>query len=106
MRRLGMLSFAAEDMMLQAGWLIVNLIAGALTAPEAVMQPSGISCTYQACMMKCGKLNSPICNSYCEAKVAQRVAARICPLAKADDQDSHSRILTLETPRLYQAARH
>jgi len=89
---------------LQAGWLIVHLIAGVLAMPEAAVQPSGISCTYQACMLKCCKLNGPICNSYCEAKVAQRVAARICPPVKASDRDSNSRILKPDSPSPYQAA--
>ena len=63
--------------MLQAGWLIIHLIAGAISAPAAAV-PAGISCTYQACMTKCGRLNGPICHSYCEAKITQRAAAGIC----------------------------
>ena len=63
--------------MLQAGWLIVHLIAGAPSV-AVIPAPGSISCTYQACMMKCGRLNSPICNSYCEAKVEERMAAGLC----------------------------
>jgi hypothetical protein len=72
---------------LQGGWLILNLIVGALAGPPAAAAapPSGISCTYQTCMARCGKPNRLTCNSYCEAKVAQRVAARICPPADAGD---------------------
>ena len=33
---------------------------------------------YQACMAKCGRLNGAICNSYCDAKIPQRVAMGIC----------------------------
>ncbi len=64
--------------MLQAGWLIIHLIAGVASAPSAAAVPGGISCTYQACMTKCGALNRPICNSYCEAKIAQRMAGGVC----------------------------
>jgi hypothetical protein len=65
--------------MLSTGWLIVHLIASAMSASgAAATAPAGISCTYQTCMMKCGRLNGSICNSYCEAKVAQRVAGGIC----------------------------
>lgn len=72
--------------MLQAGWLIVHLIAGAISASGAApaAAPTGISCTYQACMMKCGGLNGPICNSYCEVKIRQRTARGLCP-AQGDD---------------------
>jgi hypothetical protein len=78
-------------MVLPAGWLILNLIVGALAGPPAVaaVQPPGISCTYRACMAKCDKLSGLTCNSYCEARVVQRVAARICPPAQAaDDLDA------------------
>lgn len=66
--------------MLKGGWLIVHLIASAMSAPQAATAGSagGASCTYQACMTKCSKLNGQICNSYCEAKVRQRVARGIC----------------------------
>jgi hypothetical protein len=72
---------------LQGGWLILNLIVGALAGPQAAaaVPPPGVSCTYQACMVKCDKLNGLTCNSYCEAKVAQRVAARMCPAANPAD---------------------
>lgn len=65
--------------MLQAGWLILHLIAGAISAPQAAAAGhAGVSCTYQACMAKCTRLNGPICNSYCDAKMQQRVAGGIC----------------------------
>ena len=56
--------------MLKGGWLIVHLIASAMSAPQAATAGSagGASCTYQDCMTKCSKLNGQICNSYCEAK--------------------------------------
>lgn len=63
--------------MLNAAWLIVHLIAGALPATAAA-GPVGITCTYQACMAKCTRLNGPICNSYCDAQIRQRSAAGIC----------------------------
>jgi len=66
--------------MLKSGWLIVHLIAGAMATPQAGTggEASGVSCTYQACMAKCGGLNGEICHSYCEAKVRQRLATGIC----------------------------
>lgn len=78
-------------MVLPAGWLILNLIVGALAGPPAVaaVRAPGISCTYRACMAKCTKLSGLTCNSYCEARVALRAAARICPAAQAvDDLDA------------------
>jgi hypothetical protein len=66
--------------MLQSGWLIVHLIAGAMAAPETASAgpPRGVSCTYQACMAKCTRLDGPICHSYCEVKLPQRVARGVC----------------------------
>ena len=67
--------------MLQAGWLILHLIASAMStsgAATAAGHAGGVSCTYQACMTKCTRLNGAICNSYCDSKVRQRVAAGIC----------------------------
>jgi hypothetical protein len=66
--------------MLQAGWLIVHLIAGAMSAPEsaATAGPAGMSCTYQACMAKCTRLDGTICHSYCEVRLQQRVARGVC----------------------------
>ena len=65
--------------MLNAAWLIVHLMASAAPMLEgAAARPAGMSCTYQACMAKCGRLNGAICNSYCDAKIPQRVAMGIC----------------------------
>jgi len=65
--------------MLNAAWLIVHLMAGAGPMPDGVAaRPAGISCTYKACMAKCGRLNGAICNSYCDAKIPQRVAMGVC----------------------------
>ena len=65
--------------MLNAAWLIVHLLAGLTALPEtAASAPSGVSCTYQACMVKCGGLNREICHSYCDARIPQRIAAGIC----------------------------
>ncbi len=65
--------------MLNAAWLILHLIASAAPVAEsAATRPAGISCTYQACMAKCGPFNGAICNSYCETKIPQRVAMGVC----------------------------
>ncbi|WIG51600.1 MULTISPECIES: hypothetical protein [unclassified Afipia] len=66
--------------MLNAAWLIVHLIATATSLPgtAAASQPVGVTCTYQACMAKCTRLNGSICNSYCDARIRQRVAAGLC----------------------------
>ena len=65
--------------MLNAAWLIVHLMAGAAPVLDgAAARPSGVNCTYQACMTKCRRLNGAICNSYCDAKIPQRVAMGIC----------------------------
>lgn len=66
--------------MLKAGWLIVHLIVSAMSAPEVAIagHVGGVSCTYQACMAKCTRLNGAICNSYCDAKVRQRLARGLC----------------------------
>lgn len=64
--------------MLQSAWLIVHLIANSVPSMPAVAAQAGVSCTYQACMAKCGRLNGPICNSYCDAKIRQRVAGGVC----------------------------
>ncbi|CAN5370319.1 hypothetical protein BH10PSE10_BH10PSE10_08280 [soil metagenome] len=64
--------------MLQAGWLILHLIAGAMPALSGAPVPAGMSCTYAACMTRCGGLNRQICNSYCEARITQRVATGVC----------------------------
>lgn len=65
--------------MLQAGWLIVHLIAGAMSAPSAATGPTGgVSCTFQACMAKCVRLDGPICHSYCEVTLQQQVARGVC----------------------------
>ena len=65
--------------MLNAAWLILHLMASAAPVPESVAaRPAGVSCTYQACMAKCGRLNGAICNSYCDAKIPQRVAMGVC----------------------------
>lgn len=65
--------------MLNAAWMIVHLLSGltALSEPAAAA-PSGVSCTYQACMAKCGRLSGAICNSYCDAKIPQRIAMGVC----------------------------
>lgn len=74
--------------MLNAAWLIVHLLAGLMTWPEtAAAAPSGVSCTYQACMMKCASLQGSICNSYCDARIRQRVAQGICLRADLDPDD-------------------
>ena len=65
--------------MLQSAWLIVHLIANAVPSVPAAAAQAGVSCTYQACMTKCSRLNGPICNSYCDAKIHQRVAGGVCP---------------------------
>ncbi|EKS42791.1 hypothetical protein [Afipia clevelandensis] len=64
--------------MLNAAWLIVHLIANSVPSMPAVAAQAGVSCTYQACMAKCGRLNGTICNSYCDAKIRQRVAGGVC----------------------------
>lgn len=65
--------------MLNVAWLIVHLIASAMSLPAtAAAGPAGVTCTYQACMAKCTRLNGPICNSYCDAQIRQRSAAGIC----------------------------
>ncbi|MBN9594436.1 MAG: hypothetical protein J0G36_03685 [Afipia sp.] len=66
--------------MLNAAWLIVHLMGSAapMLAGTAA-KPAGVSCTYQACMAKCGRLNGAICNTYCDAKIPQRVAVGVCP---------------------------
>ncbi|MGL4263746.1 MAG: hypothetical protein ACRCTX_19185 [Afipia sp.] len=66
--------------MLNAAWLIVHLIASATSLPGTAVasQPAGVSCTYQACMAKCTRLNGSICNSYCDARIPQRLARGIC----------------------------
>jgi len=65
--------------MLNAAWLILHLMASATPVSESITaRPAGVSCTYQACMMKCGRLNGAICNSYCDAKIPQRVAMGVC----------------------------
>ena len=65
--------------MLNAAWLILHLMTSAAPLPErTAARPAGISCTYQACMAKCGRLNGAICNSYCDAKIPQRVAMGVC----------------------------
>ncbi|MDO8980637.1 MAG: hypothetical protein Q7V17_15520 [Afipia sp.] len=64
--------------MLNAAWLIVHLIASAMPGTAAAAGPAGMTCTYQACMAKCSRLNGPICNSYCDAKIPQRVSVGIC----------------------------
>lgn len=66
--------------MLKTSWLIVHLIAGAMSTPQAGSsgEAGGVSCTYQACMAKCGGLNGEICHSYCEAKVRERLAMGVC----------------------------
>ncbi len=67
--------------MLNAAWLIVHLVASAMSPPgtAAAAGEASVSCTYRACMATCAKLNGPICNSYCDAKVRQRLAAGVCP---------------------------
>lgn len=75
--------------MLNAAWLIVHLVASLMTLPEtAAAAPSGVSCTYQACMTKCASLQGSICNSYCDAKISQRVAQGICRRIEPDPDDS------------------
>ncbi|HAO41300.1 MAG TPA: hypothetical protein DEA80_05065 [Afipia sp.] len=71
--------------MLNSAWLIVHLIASATSFPgtAAASQPSGVSCTYQACMAKCTRLNGTICNSYCERRIPQRIARGVCIPARA-----------------------
>ncbi len=65
--------------MLQAAWLIVHLIASAMsTSGAAAGHAGGVSCTYQACMTKCTRLSDAVCNSYCDARVRQRMASGIC----------------------------
>jgi hypothetical protein len=32
-------------------------------------------------MAKCGRLNGAICNTYCDAKIPQRVAMGVCTFA-------------------------
>ena len=63
--------------MLNAAWLIVHLIASAMPGTAAAGQ-AGVTCSYQACMAKCSRLNGPVCNSYCDAKIPQRAIAGIC----------------------------
>jgi hypothetical protein len=67
--------------MLNTAWLIVHLIAGAISAPDAATagNAASVSCTYQACMAKCSRLNGSICNSYCDARISQRLASGVCP---------------------------
>lgn len=69
--------------MLNTAWLIVHLIASATSLPgtAAAAQPVGVTCTYQACMAKCTRLNGSICNSYCDARIRQRIAAGVCAAA-------------------------
>ncbi|TKT73703.1 hypothetical protein YH63_021010 [Afipia massiliensis] len=64
--------------MLNTAWLIVHLIASAMPGAAAAAGPAGVTCTYQACMAKCSRLNGSICNSYCDAKISQRVSVGIC----------------------------
>lgn len=66
--------------MLNAAWLLVHLIASATALPGTAVasQPTGVTCTYQACMAKCSRFNGPICNSYCDAKIPQRMSVGIC----------------------------
>ncbi|MES2600896.1 MAG: hypothetical protein V4602_08825 [Pseudomonadota bacterium] len=64
--------------MLNTAWLIVHLIASTMPGTAAAAGPSDVTCTYQACMAKCSRLNGPICNSYCDAKIPQRVSVGIC----------------------------
>lgn len=64
--------------MLNTAWLIVHLIASAMPGTAAAAGPAGVTCSYQACMAKCSRLNGPICNSYCDAKIPQRVSVGIC----------------------------
>lgn len=66
--------------MLNAVWLIVHLIASATSFPgaAAASQSMGVSCTYAACMAKCTRLNGTICNSYCDARIPQRIAVGLC----------------------------
>lgn len=69
--------------MLNSAWLIVHLIASATSLPgaAAASQPPAVSCTYQACMAKCTRLNGTICNSYCDARIPQRIAVGLCTAA-------------------------
>lgn len=79
--------------MLQSGWLIVHLIAGAMAASGSASAgpPRGVSCTYQACMAKCGGLKRPICHSYCETRIAQRIAGGVCTSQEIDPKtDQHA----------------
>ncbi len=71
--------------MLNSAWLIVHLIASATSFPgtAAASQPMGVSCTYAACMAKCTRLNGPVCNSYCERRIPQRIATGVCIPARA-----------------------
>lgn len=65
--------------MLNAAWLILHLMTTAAPVVEsAAARPAGMSCTYQACMSKCGGSNRETCHSYCEAKIPQRVAMGVC----------------------------
>jgi hypothetical protein len=66
--------------MLNVAWVIVHLIVSGMSLPDtaAAAGPVGVTCTYQACMAKCARLNGPICNSYCDAKIRQRSAAGVC----------------------------
>ena len=72
--------------MLNTAWLIAHLIVSAMVMPEAsAAGPAGISCTYQACMTKCTRLNGAICHSYCDAKISQRLAAGLCGRGNGGD---------------------
>lgn len=68
--------------MLQAVWLVVHLIASAMSVPDvaAAGYAGDVSCTYEACMAKCSKLNGPTCNSYCDMKIRRRAVSAICTL--------------------------
>lgn len=70
--------------MLQSAWLIVHLIASATSPMPAAAAQAGVTCTYQACMAKCSRLNGPICNSYCDAKIPQRLAGGVCTAPEDD----------------------
>ncbi len=65
--------------MLQSAWLIVHLLVSAMSSmPATAAAQAGVTCTYQACVAKCTRLNGPVCNSYCDAQIRQRSAAGIC----------------------------
>jgi len=65
-------------------WLVAHLITAASAAQEAPVMVG--SCTYTACMTKCSRLNGPVCNSYCESKVSQRIGAGFCPAPVDPDE--------------------